>query len=163
MNIREALRRVPPEQRTFAGVCIRPIADDEDLWFAAVECELAPGQEEFVNPAGFSIGRAYLAPEKNVPCIICRADGTRIGYLVFRLWAAGGAFSWSYYLDRRAQGQGLGTAAARLAVQILRAADPAMPIRLAVDERNRRAQAVYRRIGFRRLPERDGDELVFSI
>lgn len=165
MGLREALDHVPAEQFALQDIFIRPIQDDDDLWFATVECQPKPGQEEFVNPAGFSIGRAYLNPMGNVPCVICKADGQRIGYIVLRTWIpeTATAYSWSYYLDRRYQGQGFGRKAARLAVQILKAADASMPIKLSAETENRKAQRLYQSIGFRILKELDGDDLVFEL
>lgn len=141
---------------------IHPIADDYDLWYATVECRLAPGQDEFVNPAGFSIGRAYLAPEDNVPCIISLSDGTKVGYIVFRKWFADDSFSWSFYLDRDFQGKGLGKAAAQLAINILRAADASRDIKLSCEAANTKAQRLYTSVGFTRTDELDGDDIVYK-
>ena len=125
-------------------VAIRPIENDDDLWYAVVECRLRPGQEEYV------------------PCVICKSSGERIGYIVLRKWLGeGNAFNWSYYIDGNFQGLGYGKAAARLAVQILKAVDPAMPIKLSTEELNIRAQKLYRSIGFVKAEEKDGDDLVF--
>ncbi len=164
MSIREKIHSLPEQVFSGGDLAIREIRDGGGLWYATVECTLGPGQEAFVNPAGFSIGRAYLRPEDNVPCVICLADGTRIGFIVFRKWLGdGAAYSWSYYLDRNWQGRGYGTQAARLAVQILKAADPEMPIKLSVEVDNDRAQRLYRRVGFQKLEELDGDDLVFCL
>lgn len=166
MGLREKMEQLPSQVFVSEDVCIRKIKDDHDLWYATVECTLKPGQDEFVNPAGFSIGRAWLHPEDNVPCVICRNNGERIGYIIFRVWSyglEGSGYSWSYYLDQNWQGMGYGEKAARLAVRILQAADGAMPIKLATEQDNRRAQALYERIGFYRLDELDGDDLVFEL
>ena len=113
--MREKWDGLPLDILTGGGLTIREVRDDGDLWFATAECALAPGQEELVNPAGFDIGRAYLNPADNVPCVICLEDGTRIGFIVFRMWlAAGTAYSWGYHLDRNWQGRGYGERAARL-------------------------------------------------
>lgn len=160
----EALRSLPCSAWQAAQVRIKPIENDDDLWYATVECTLAPGQEEFVNPAGFSIGRAYLNPEDNLPCVICKADGTRIGYIVLRTWLGqGSGFNWSFYLDKEFQGLGYGKAAARLAVQILKAVDPKVPIKLSTEQDNLKAQRLYESIGFSKSDELDGDDLVFIL
>jgi diamine N-acetyltransferase len=138
---------------------IKMITCDEDLWYAVVECQLAPGQLSCVNPAGFSIGRAYLHPEKNVPCIILH-DNIPVGYICLRK-SADGSNSWSYYLDQRHQHRGYGSAAARLAVKLLKAAEPHTPIKLSVEKENVKAQDLYRSIGFTLSQEMDGDDLVF--
>ena len=72
------------------------------------------------------------------------------------------AYSWSYFLDVRQQGRGYGKRAAQLALRLLRLADPDMPVKLAVEAANTRAQRLYRSLGFRQLPERDGDDLVYA-
>ena len=155
------IRKLPIDAFSLNGISIRPIQDDWDLWYAVVECRLAPGQEEYVNPAGFSIGRAYLNPEANIPCII-RLGEKRIGYIVLREWD-GSANSWSYYLDQDYQGKGYGRTAAQLAVQILKAADPGKPIKLSAEAANKKAHRLYRSIGFRHTGEMDGDDLVFEL
>lgn len=164
MSLREDWDRLPPGVAAGGGIAIREIRDDDDLWFATAECALAPGQEELVNPAGFDIGRAYLNPADNVPCVICLEDGTRIGFIVFRMWlAAGTAYSWGYHLDRNWQGRGYGERAARFAIRILKAMGGDMPIKLSAEVENTRAQRLYERIGFHRLDELDGDDLVFAL
>ena len=142
------------------NIRISPIQDDYDLWYAVVECKLAPEQEDLVNPAGFSIGRAYLHPESNVPCIIWNGD-TRIGYIVFREWNGEEANSWSFYLSQEHQGYGYGRAAAKLAIQILLTAAPDTPIKLSTEKANHKAQQLYLNLGFCRANELDGDDLVF--
>ena len=162
--MREKWDGLPLDILTGGGRTIREVRDDGDLWFATAECALAPGQEELVNPAGFDIGRAYLNPADNVPCVICLEDGTRIGFIVFRMWlAAGTAYSWGYHLDRNWQGRGYGERAARLAIRILKAMGGDMPIKLSAEVENTRAQRLYERIGFHRLDELDGDDLVFGL
>lgn len=140
---------------------IRPVCDDYDLWFATVECQLHPNQTDLVNPAGFSIGRAYLDPDANIPCIIWKND-TRIGYIVFRSWQGSPGNSWSYLIDKSHQGKGYGKAAAELAIRILKSADPSTPIKLSVEQSNEQAQHLYTSIGFCHKGEMDGDDLVFE-
>ena len=159
-TFQERFDRLPSEVFTMEGISIAPIRDDYDLWFATVECTLAPGQEDYVNPAGFTIGRAYLRPDANIPCIIWRGD-SRIGYIVFRKWVGSEATSWSYFLDKDWQGKGFGKTAAKLAVQILKAAMPQLPIKLASEQANEKAHRLYQAIGFQLSDEFDGDDLVF--
>jgi ribosomal protein S18 acetylase RimI-like enzyme len=123
-------------------ICIRPVCNDYDLWFATVECKLFPHQIDLVNPAGFSIGRAYLHPETNIPCIIWHND-VRIGYIIFRQWCNQHANGWSYFIDKSYQGKGYGLAAAKLAARILKFVDPSTPIKLSVEQANKQAQRLY--------------------
>lgn len=160
MHLKERIEALPESTFSRDAISISPIRDDYDLWFAIVECRLAPGQEEFVNPAGFSIGRAWLHPEDHVPCII-RHGTRRIGYIVLRKWFGGQATSWSYYLDARYQGKGFGKAAAGLAVEILKSAVPEYPVKLSTEKENFKAQNLYQSVGFVLTSETDGDDLVF--
>lgn len=160
MNLNAKIHALPDNVFSLEGIRISPIRDDYDLWYATVECHLAPGQEDFVNPAGFSIGRAYLHPEDHVPCIIWNGI-RRIGFIVLRKWASNNATSWSYYLDAQYQGKGFGKSAARLAVQILKSAAPEQPIKLSTEKGNEKAQHLYRSVGFVLTDEIDGDDLVF--
>lgn len=159
-TLKQRIDALSPEICSLDGIHIRPIRDDNDLWYAVVQCRLAPGQDAYVNPAGFSIGRAYLHPERNVPCII-QKDQTPIGYIVLRQWHDASANSWSYYLDQTYQGRGYGKTAARLALRILTAADPSLPIKLSAERENTKAHRLYQSIGFRLSAETDGDDLVF--
>lgn len=143
------------------NISIRPISCDEDLWYAVVECELTQEQIDLVNPAGFSIGRAFLNPEDNIPCII-RKNNTNIGYIVLRKWFDGSANSWSYYLDRNWQGYGYGRTAALIAINILKSADPEVMIKLSTESTNSKAHRLYSSIGFQQTGEMDGDDLVFQ-
>lgn len=164
MGLRSKLDALPKDLFCGGRVSIRPIADDDDLWYAVVECHLLPGQEDFVNPAGFSIGRAYLHPEDHYPCVILDGRGERIGYIVLREWLGDGeAYSWSYYLDGDSQGRGYGKAAAELAVKLLKAAAPDASIKLSTEQDNVRAQKLYQSVGFRLSDEMDGDDLVFVL
>ena len=167
-NFADRLRALPAACFCGEGVVIRPIEDEDDLWYAVAECRLPPEQAELVNPAGFSIGRAWLDPSSNLPCVIAAADGTRVGFITLRRWGtseanAQDAFNWSYYIDTRYQGRGLGRAAAALAIRILKAAYPDTPIKLSTEACNGRAQRLYRSLGFTLSDERDGDDLVFVL
>ena len=154
MSLREKLLRVAPEAWEDEFVRIRPMATRDDLIYAGDGCRLTDEQREFVNPVWFSLGRAYLAPEDHDPCLIENERREPIGFLCFTAWAD--AYSWSYFLDVRQQGRGYGKRAAQLALRLLRLADPDMPVKLAVEAANTRAQRLYRSLGFRQLPERDG-------
>ena len=161
ISLKQKFDTLSPADLCRERISIRPIRDDYDLWYAVVECQLSPEQTDFVNPAGFSIGRAYLDPDNNIPCVIW-LDDKRIGYIVFRRWCSGNANSWSYFLDKDRQGKGFGKAAACLAVQILKKADPDTPIKLSAEANNKKAHRLYRSVGFRHHGEMDGDDLVFE-
>ncbi|MCE5234461.1 MAG: GNAT family N-acetyltransferase [Eubacteriales bacterium] len=162
MTFYEKISSIEPSLFSNEKIAVRRILDDYDLWFATVECMLDPKQQELVNPAGFSIGRAYLKPYDNYPCIICDEYGKRIGFINFCKWLADGeATTWSYYIDKNSQGSGYGKKVAETAVKILRAACPDLPIKLAVDIGNEKALIIYESLGFYDSGELDGDEHVF--
>lgn len=163
MNFRDKIYALPGELCRRKGIRIAPIRDDWDLWFATVECRLKPGQEENVNPAGFSVGRAWLNPDNNVPCIIWNGE-ERIGYICLRYWPRENpSTDWSYYLDERQQGKGYGRRAAEIAIGMLKAAMPDLPIQLSVEAGNEKGQSLYRALGFLHRGERDGDDLVYEL
>lgn len=164
MGIRSALETVGSDLWSNARVSIRPLKTESDLIYAAYECQLDDKQKELVNPAWFSVGRAYLFREDNYPCIICNEQMTPIGFINLCKWLGeGDAYTWSFFIDRSLQGKGYGRSAAEAAVKLLKAADPDKPIKLATEKDNEKAQRLYRSLGFRLLPERDGDDLVFGL
>lgn len=71
--------------------------------------------------------------------------------------------SWSCFIGRRHQKKGCGKAAAQLALHILKTAAPEKPIKLATEAQNLPAQSLYVSLGFQKLPEMDGDDLVFAL
>ena len=163
MTLREALEGVNDSLWSDGHVSIRPIRTEADLIYATVDCQLTEAQRDLVNPAWFSIGRAYLFREDNLPCLIY-ADEQPVGFISLGKWLAkGDAWSWSFFVDKAHQGKGYGRRAARLAIRLLKAADAAKPIKLAAERDNQRAQSLYASLGFHLLPERDGDDLVFGL
>jgi diamine N-acetyltransferase len=164
MNLRYALDHVDEAVWFGDGVFIRPIKTQEELVYAIFECQLNDEQKELVNPAGFSIGRAYLFPKDNVPCLIYDENREPVGFISLCKWLGeGDAYSWSYYIDKECQGKGYGRNAADLAIRILKAANPQKPIKLATESFNEKAQRLYLSLGFQKLPELDGDDIVFGL
>ena len=162
MSIREDFFDLTTDKLKTDDIYIRAIKDDYDLWFATEECRLKPGQDQLVNRAGFTIGRAYLNPDDNIPCLVCLSSDERIGYIVFRKWYDGNAYSFSCYLDADWQGKGYGKKTVNLAIKILKEANPDMPIKLAAEVANTLAHRLYQSVGFILLDEKDGDDLVFE-
>lgn len=164
MTFREKLENLP--QSAFAGetVLLRPIKNEEDLAYAIFDCTLTEEQRGFVNPASFSIGRAFLNPENNYPCVILNAEGARVGFLLLDVWLGeGDGYSWSYYIDFRQQGKGYGKSAARTAIKLLKTIGPTEMIKLSAERDNWKAQKLYCSLGFVQLDELDGDDLVFGL
>lgn len=163
MSLRNDLERIASDHWENERVKIKPLKTEADLIYAAHECELTDEQRELVSPMWFYVGRAYLFPQDFFPCIIHNESDERIGFISFGKWFGSNAYTWGYFIDKHFQGKGYGRAAARLAVQILKEANPEMPIKLATEESNMKAQSLYTSLGFKRLDEKDGDDLVFGL
>lgn len=126
MNLRTNLSQLPERAFTDGRVSFREIRSEDDLAWATCELQLTPDQQDLVNPAGFSIGRAYLFPEDNIPYLIClEGQEDPIGFILLRFthwvddpncWCyyskCEPRTNWSYFIDSRYQGQGYGRAAA---------------------------------------------------
>ncbi len=164
MSLRSKLEGLSEEHWQNADVKLRPLSTEADLIYAGYDCQLTEEQRELVNPFWLSIGRAYLFREDHYPCIIETASGEPIGFILLLRWlGSGDAYSWSYFIDRRHQGKGYGRQAAALAIHLLKSADPHKQIKLSTEARNTTAQALYLSLGFRKLDEIDGEDLVFGL
>ena len=125
----------------------------------------ADGGTAGTNQSGVVLHRkGYPFPEANLPCHIENEQGEPIGFLNLCQWSAeSGTSSWSCSIGRRHQKKDCGKAAAQLAVHILKTAAPEKPIKLATEAQNLPAQSLYVSLGFQKLPEMDGDDLVFAL
>lgn len=164
MSLRADLEKLTDEHWQNASVTIKPLSSMADVIYAGYDCQLSDGQKDLVNPFWFSMGRAYLFREDNFPCLIYNTSQKPVGFIMFSKWLAmGNAYSWSFFIDKDQQGMGYGKEAARLAVHILKSANPNMPIKLAAEAVNTKAQKLYTALGFQQLSEMDGDDLVFGL
>lgn len=163
-SLSAALKKLPQDVFSNETVLFRHIDNESDLAYAIFDCKLKDEQRDLVTPASFSIGRAYLKPRDNFPCVICTLDGTPIGFINLLRWLGlGNGVTWSLYLDAEAQGKGYGRAAARLATDVLKTAFPDEMLKLSVVETNTRARALYVSLGFRLLDELDINDLVYGL
>ena len=81
MSLRLLLDALPAEKWRNEKVYFKKIQSEDDLIYAGFDCKLRDNQMDLVNPAWFSIGRAYIAPDDNYPCIICSSNGKNIGFI----------------------------------------------------------------------------------
>ena len=145
-------------------VRIKPMTTEKELIYAAYECQLTEEQKEMVSPFWFLIGRAYLNKDNYYPCIIYNLKDEPVGFINFSSWIGkDNAYSWSYFVDLNFQGNGYGKAAAELAINILKTANPNKLIKLATEKSNKKAQKLYKSLGFHESSEMDGDDMVFVI
>ena len=164
MTFREKLESLPESEWKNSKVMIKPIVNEKELIYATYDCQLTKEQQDLVNPSWFEIGRSYLDSDDNYPCIIYNEELAPIGFInLKKKLPAKSDCSWSYYIDKNHQGKGYGHAAAELAVRILKAAEPDLMIKLATEVSNKKAQALYSSLGFKQLPEIDGEDLVFGL
>lgn len=164
MSLRTELEKLPENNWSNDIVLFRPVKTEDDLIYAVYGCQLEDAQRDLVNPAWFSIARAYLSREDHYPCIICSKKGEPIGFINLSKWlGSGDGYSWSFFVDRKQQGKGYGRKAAELAVKILKAANKDKMIKLAAEQFNGKAQNLYLSLGFVQLPELDGDDFVFGL
>ena len=164
MSLRSDLKKLSPEDWRNERIKLRPLLTEDNLIYAACDCRLTEEQQERVNPAWFSVGRAYLFPEASLPCLIENEQSEPIGFLNLCQWSAeSDTSSWSCFIGRRHQKKDCGKAAAQLALHILKTAAPEKPIKLATEAQNLPAQSLYVSLGFQKLPEMDGDDLVFAL
>ena len=164
MSLRDDLENLPGEVWQNEYVKIKPLSTLKDLIYAGYDCQLKEEQKELVSPFWFYIGRAYLFKEDNYPCIICNASDEPIGFINFAKWVGNGdAYTWGFYIDKKYQGKGNGKHAAQLAISILKSANPQKQIKLSTEVSNTKAHALYTSMGFKKLPEMDGDDIVFGL
>ena len=178
MNLRQRLSSLACENFNIDNkIFFRMINSDDDLAVSVCELSLTEEQQCFVNPAGFSIGRAYLFPNDNIPYLIYEKDGEReipVGFISLRFcyhtedkrsWnyymTTPPRTTWSYFIDSSCQGRGLGTLSAKLAMRLLLKAAPEYPIELTTEQDNIKAQKLYEKLGFERTSELDGDDIVY--
>ena len=135
----------------------------DDLIYAGHYCRLSEGQKDMVSPFWYTIGRAYLFAEDNYPCIIYNEKSEAIGFINLCKCIGDEANSWSFYIDKDHQGKGYGRSSASLAISILKTVAPDIPIKLATEQSNVKAQRLYASLGFRKADELDGDDLVYVL
>lgn len=145
-------------------VKIKPMTTEKELIYAAYECQLTEEQRNMISPLWFIIGRAYLNKDDYFPCIIYSLDDKPIGFISFSTWIGNGeAYSWSYFIDLKYQGNVYGRSAAQLAINILKTANSYKTIKLATEKSNIKAHKLYMSLGFYESSEIDGDDIVFEL
>ena len=164
MSLRANLEKLPDACWYNTHIKIKALSTLDDLIYAGYECQLQEEQKDLVSPFWFLIGRAYLNRENHYPCIIYTADDKPIGFINLCTWIGkGDAYSWSFYIDKEHQGKGYGKQAAALAVSLLKSANPQRQIKLSAEVTNTKAHALYLSLGFKKLSETDGDDIVFGL
>ena len=163
MSFRTKLEALDEKYWHGGKVSIKPIKTMNELIYAGYECRLTEEQKDMVSPFWFTIGKAYLFPEDHYPCVIYNERSDAIGFINLCKWSGDEAYSWSFYIDKAHQGKSYGKASASLAISILKAVSPDMPIKLSTEQSNVKAQRLYTSLGFIKSDELDGDDLVYVL
>ena len=144
------------------NIFLKPVISDDDLRYCFLDLNLDDGQRDLVNPPCVSISRAYISPFDHYPFIVCLMDNTRIGFVCLNKWLPEkDAFSFSLLIDRKYQHKGYGTSTIKLSVEIFSIINKEIPIKIAVEEKNEKAQKLYETLGFIKTDELDGSDLVY--
>lgn len=164
MDLLTRLDELPRELFENERVTLRRVENEDDVYFCVEECRLPRSQRELVNSAGFGMGRAWLKPKEHIPHVIRSSQGKPVGFMMLDAWEKPYPHvSWSFFIGEKFQHQGYGSEAAKCAVAVLKRAFPELPICLSVEESNKKAIALYSRLGFRFWGEYDGDEQVYVL
>ena len=144
-------------------VYLKPVLTDDDLRYCFLDFELEDDQVDLVNPPYISISRAYISPYDYHPFIICSKDDKMIGFICLNKWIPKkDAFSFSLAIDKHYQKKGYGKSSIKLAIEILQTINPNFAIKIATEVTNEKAQKLYESLGFKKLNELDGNDLVFA-
>ena len=164
MSLRSDLKKLSPEDWRNERIKAPPAFNGRQPDLRRLRLP-ADGRTAGTGQSGVALHRkGYPFLEANLPCLIENEQGEPIGFLNICQWSAeSDTSSWSCFIGRRHQKKGCGKAAAQLAVHILKAAAPEKPIKLATEAQNLPAQSLYVSLGFQKLPEMDGDDLVFAL
>lgn len=164
MSLRTDLEKLTDKQWENEYIKIKPLLSLDDLIYAGYECQLKDEQKDLVSPFWFLIGRAYLFRDDNYPCVIYNTEDEPVGFINLSKWLGNGdAYSWSFYIDKNHQNKGYGKHSAKLAISILKSANSRKKIKLATEVSNTNAHALYISLGFEKLNEMDGNDLVFGL
>ncbi len=164
MYIRKSINALDKEELASERIYFKMLETEYDLRSMG-NLYLPAEQADLVNPLWFSLGRAYIKPEENLPCLIMsREDDKVIGFIQLCrfLGCDEESVTWSYFIIPEYQGNGYGKESAKLATSILRTAFPNLKIKVAVEQSNLTAQKLYSSLGLSFTGEMDGDDFVFA-
>lgn len=130
------------------------------------------GQDGLVAPNAFSIAQAHFHPEAWFRAIY--ADDEPVGFAMLEDWTQVADGSphlwrdapyvslWRFMIDQRYQKHGFGAAAMRLLIAHARSRPGAKNMLLSFVPKENNPEEFYKRFGFERTGEMDGDEVVMG-
>lgn len=141
---------------------IRLEAVSPDNW--REELAVREDQREFVSEPNKILARAYAYRELGGEAKLILNDDIPVGMLLYHDWPEAGQYVFSQLLiDRRYQRRGYGFAAARAALDEMRADGRYSRVCLCYIEGDEPARLLYEKLGFRPTGEADGDEILMEL
>ena len=121
-------------------------------------------QRRFVSEPNRLLARAYAYRDLGGQARLILEEDTPVGMLLYHDWPEAGQYVFSQLLiDRRYQRRGFGLAAARLALDEMRADGRYSKVCLCYIEGDEPARLLYEKLGFRRTGEADVDEIAMVL
>ena len=125
-------------------------------WRQALKLSVLPEQQRFVAdvtpPVAIALAKAYIKPgQKEVEPLAIYAGESMVGFLSLHYTPESVDDYWvfHFFIDQQYQHQGIGTAALRKLIELIRQKHPhCESVRLTVNPENEVAQAFYRKMGF---------------
>lgn len=128
------------------------------------ELAVREDQREFVSEPNKILARAYAYRELGGEAKLILNDDIPVGMLLYHDWPEAGQYVFSQLLiDRRYQRRGYGFAAARAALDEMRADGRYSRVCLCYIEGDEPARLLYEKLGFRPTGEADGDEILMDL
>lgn len=128
------------------------------------ELAVREDQREFVSEPNKILARAYAYRELGGEAKLILNDDIPVGMLLYHDWPEAGQYVFSQLLiDRRYQRRGYGFAAARAALDEMRADGRYSRVCLCYIEGDEAARLLYEKLGFRPTGEADGDEILMDL
>ena len=128
------------------------------------ELSVREDQRRFVSGPMRLLARAYAYRDLGGEAKLILNDDVPVGMLLYYDWPEAGRYVFSQLLiDRRYQRRGFGLAAARLALDELRADGRYSKVCLCYIEGDEPARLLYEKLGFRPTGEADGDEILMEL
>ncbi len=139
-------------------------ADKRLFWGEKVTLKPVETEEELLCVADLKLTNdTDLKSQDCLTCIVL-CDEKPVGYINFCKWQGlGEASSWNLLICESARGRGYGRDAAQTAARVLKAAEGALPVKLAVGRTNLKAQRFFKSLGYELSEEIYGDDLVFIL
>ena len=126
--------------------------------------EVREDQKRFVSEPNRILARAYAFRDQRSQARLILDDDTPVGLLMWYDWPEAGQYVFSQLLiDKRCQRRGFGIAAARLALDEMRADGRYPKVCLCYVEGNESARNLYEKLGFTHTGEADGNEIIMEL